>query len=59
MNTIQNKEHYMSPQIEPVELDNEISLVFGSPGDPGAGGDTGGSGSLSDTSDFFNDDPIE
>ena len=36
MNTVPVKHQYISPQIERINLDNEISLILvsGSPGDP-------------------------
>ena len=54
MNTIKTKQTYITPQIDRIQLDNEISLVLMSgdtnPGDPGA---------YLRTPDYFNNDPFK
>lgn len=55
MNTSNEKQQYSTPQIERVELDNEISLVLMS-----EGGDPGEPGALNSTApDYFNNDPFK
>lgn len=53
MNTIIEKRIYITPRIEQIKLDNEISLVLvsGNPGEPGV--------TLSAAPDYFNPDPFK
>jgi hypothetical protein len=54
MNTMNKKQLYIAPQIERIELDNEISLVLQSEAPP-----TGPGESTSYAPDYFNPDPFK
>lgn len=59
MNTKQKKQQYYSPQIQRINLDNEIALILvsGNPGNPGSSNNMSPSNQLA-VPEFFNQHPI-